>query len=118
MIRQEAKEQTESGAHVLDVNVGVPGIDEISAMTRAVFIVNENTSCPIVIDSADPKVIEAGLKACDGKPLINSVSGEEKNSPLFCLSRKNTGPRCWASASTITEYRRQPKEDSRWRKKS
>ncbi|MEK7314133.1 MAG: homocysteine S-methyltransferase family protein, partial [Deltaproteobacteria bacterium] len=89
MIRQEAKEQTESGAHVLDVNVGVPGIDEISAMTRAVFIVNENTSCPIVIDSADPKVIEAGLKACDGKPLINSVSGEEKKlSTILPLAKK------------------------------
>lgn len=78
IIRQEAKEQTESGAHILDVNVGVPGIDEAAAMTRAVFIVNENTPCPIVIDSADPAVIEAGLMACDGKPLINSVSGEEK----------------------------------------
>src|SRR3990170_2067917 len=89
MIRQEAKEQTESGAHVLDVNVGVPGIDEISAMTRAVFIVNENTACPIVIDSANPAVIEAGLKACDGKPLINSVSGEEKKlSTILPLAKK------------------------------
>jgi len=89
MIRQEAKEQTESGAHILDVNVGVPGIDEISAMTRAVFIVNENTACPIVIDSANPEVIEAGLKACDGKPLINSVSGEEKKlSTILPLAKK------------------------------
>ncbi|MFZ3073428.1 MAG: homocysteine S-methyltransferase family protein [Thermodesulfobacteriota bacterium] len=89
MIRQEAKEQTESGAHILDVNVGVPGIDEVSAMTRAVFTVNENTACPIVIDSADPKVIEAGLKACDGKALINSVSGEEKKlSTILPLAKK------------------------------
>src|SRR3989304_4080350 len=89
MIRQEAKEQTESGAHILDVNVGVPGMDEISAMTRAVYIVNENTPCPIVIDSANPEVIEAGLKACDGKPLINSVSGEEKKlSTILPLAKK------------------------------
>ncbi|MBI1910648.1 MAG: homocysteine S-methyltransferase family protein [Deltaproteobacteria bacterium] len=77
-IRNEARQQTEAGAHALDVNVGVPGIDEVEAMRKAVFAVNENTSLPIVIDSSSPEAVIAGLKACDGKPLINSISGEEK----------------------------------------
>jgi 5-methyltetrahydrofolate--homocysteine methyltransferase len=78
IIRNEARAQAEAGAHALDINVGVPGIDEPAAMRRAVFSVNENCPLPVVLDSANPEAIEAGLKAVDGKPLINSVSGEEK----------------------------------------
>jgi 5-methyltetrahydrofolate--homocysteine methyltransferase len=78
IIRKEARAQSEAGAHALDVNVGLPGIDEPAAMTRAVFSVNENCQLPIAIDSANTEAIEAGLKSVDGKPLINSVSGEEK----------------------------------------
>ncbi len=78
IIRKEAREQADSGAHVLDVNVGVPDIDEAAAMKRAVFAVNENCRLPVVIDSPKIKAIEEGLKAVDGKPLINSVSGEEE----------------------------------------
>jgi 5-methyltetrahydrofolate--homocysteine methyltransferase len=78
IIRNEARAQAEAGAHALDVNVGLPGIDEPQAMTRAVFSVNENSNLPVVIDSANPKAIEAGLKAADGKPLVNSLSGEKK----------------------------------------
>ncbi|MEE9613522.1 MAG: homocysteine S-methyltransferase family protein, partial [Thermodesulfobacteriota bacterium] len=78
IIRNETREQAEAGAHALDVNVGVPGVDEPAAMKRAVFAVNDNSALPVVIDSADPEALLAGLKAVDGKPLINSVSGEEK----------------------------------------
>ena len=78
LTRKEAKGQTAEGAHILDVNVGVPGIDETKAIERSVFAVNENSQLPIVLDSTDPAVLEAGLKAADGKVLINSVSGEEK----------------------------------------
>jgi 5-methyltetrahydrofolate--homocysteine methyltransferase len=53
IIRNEARAQTEAGAHILDVNVGVPNIDEPTAMTRAVFSVNENCQLPVVIDSAN-----------------------------------------------------------------
>ena len=88
-IRNEARSQAEAGAHALDVNVGVPAIDEVSAMRRAVFAVNENCSLPVVIDSSNPEVIEAGLRACDGKALINSVSGEEKRlSSILPLAKK------------------------------
>ena len=88
-IRAEAKDQTEAGADTLDVNVGVPDIDEPSAMKRAVFAVNENSNLPIVRDSSDLASLEEGLKAVDGRPLINSVSGEEeKLSTVLPLAKK------------------------------
>ena len=77
IIRNEARSQTDAGAHALDVNMGVPDIDEAAAMKRAVFSVNENSPLPIVVDSSDTAALEAGLRAVDGKPLVNSVSGEE-----------------------------------------
>ena len=77
-IRNAAREQAAAGALALDVNVGVPGMDETPAMKSAVFAVNENSSLPLVIDSSSPDALRAGLKAVDGKPLINSISGEEK----------------------------------------
>lgn len=78
IIRGEAREQEASGADALDVNAGVPGIDEPPAMKRAIFAVNENSSLPVVIDSSSLAAIKEGLKAVDGKALINSISGEEK----------------------------------------
>ncbi|MBI2412534.1 MAG: homocysteine S-methyltransferase family protein [Deltaproteobacteria bacterium] len=88
-IRNEARAQALSGAHALDVNVGVPGINETEAMGRAVFAVNENSTLPIVIDSSSPEAVEAGLKAADGRPLVNSISGEEKKlSTILPLAKK------------------------------
>lgn len=78
-IRREAIEQVQAGATLLDVNVGAPGIDEISAMERAVFCVCGAAGVPLVLDSSSPAALEAGLKAADGKVLINSVSGESKS---------------------------------------
>jgi len=77
-IRDEARAQTAAGAHALDVNVGVPGVDEVKSMTMAVFAVNDNCRLPLVIDSSDPAAMEAGLKAVDGRALVNSISGEKK----------------------------------------
>ncbi len=78
-IRREAIEQVQAGATLLDVNVGAPGIDEVSAMERAVFCVSGAASVPLVLDSSSPAALGAGLKAADGKVLINSVSGESKS---------------------------------------
>jgi 5-methyltetrahydrofolate--homocysteine methyltransferase len=78
-IRREAMEQVQAGANLLDVNVGAPGIDEPAAMERAVFCVSGATNAPIVLDSSNPAALEAGLKAADGKVLINSVSGEARS---------------------------------------
>ena len=78
-IRREALEQVTAGATLLDVNVGAPGIDEPAAMERAVFCVSGAVSVPLVLDSSSPEALERGLKAADGKVLINSVNGEEKS---------------------------------------
>jgi len=78
-IRREALEQTALGATLLDVNVGTPGIDEPAAMERAVFCITGAVQTPLVIDSSSPQALEAGLKAADGKVLVNSVNGEEKS---------------------------------------
>lgn len=78
-IRREALDQVQAGATLLDVNVGAPGIDEPSAMQRAVFCVSGVVSVPLVLDSSSPEALEAGLKASDGKVLINSVSGDAKS---------------------------------------
>ena len=69
-------QQQEAGAEVLDVNVGLPGADEKELMIRAVEALQANLDLPLQIDSSDPEVIEAGLRAYCGKALVNSVSGK------------------------------------------
>ncbi|HWI41760.1 MAG TPA: homocysteine S-methyltransferase family protein [Verrucomicrobiae bacterium] len=78
-IRREALEQVAAGATLLDVNVGAPGVDEPACMERAVFCVNGAVPVPLVLDSSNPEALERGLKAVDGKALVNSVNGEEKS---------------------------------------
>ncbi|HDP96312.1 MAG TPA: pterin-binding protein [Euryarchaeota archaeon] len=78
VLRGEAKAQVEAGADCLDINVGVPGIDEKATMIAAIKIVQEEVDVPIVIDSSNPDVIEAALKVVQGRPGINSTTGEAK----------------------------------------
>ena len=75
-ILAQAVEQTEAGAHILDVNVGLPGIDEPSMMVKVVKAIQSVTDLPIQIDSSDPKALEAGLRVVNGKAIVNSVNGE------------------------------------------
>ena len=79
IIRDEAKRQADAGADILDVNVGAPGADEIKMMEKGVFTVQDAVHLPLMLDSNNPSVLEAGLKASDGKVIINSVNGEEKS---------------------------------------
>ena len=74
-----AIEQAEAGARILDVNVGLPGIDEAETMRRAVTAISGVVSLPLQIDSSDPAVIEAGLRAAPGKCLVNSVCATEES---------------------------------------
>lgn len=76
-ILREALSQQESGAHALDVNVGLPGIDEPAWMEKAVRAVQKVSSLPVQIDSADPAALERGMRCAVGKPLVNSVSGKQ-----------------------------------------
>jgi 5-methyltetrahydrofolate--homocysteine methyltransferase len=79
IVRKEAIEQVKAGADVLDVNVTVFGQDETPILPLAVKTVMEGVDVPICIDSADAAALKAALKIYKGKPLINSVSGEEKS---------------------------------------
>ena len=78
-VRQLAERQVAWGADVLDVNVGLPDFDEVAAIAKVVEVVSSAVDVPLCLDSANPAVLAAGLKAAPGKPLINSVSGEEKS---------------------------------------
>jgi len=75
-VRSEALNQAAHGADILDVNVGVSGIDEPGMLKKAVMAIQEVTDCPLCIDSALPEALSAGLSVCKGKPLVNSVNGE------------------------------------------
>ena len=89
-VRQEARKQEEEGADLLDVNVGIKGsTDHSRLMGKAVFAVNQASTLPVLIDSPDPRVIEAGLQAVDGKALINSVSADRRKlSAILKLARQ------------------------------
>jgi 5-methyltetrahydrofolate--homocysteine methyltransferase len=83
LVRSEAKAQVAAGADVLEVNVGAPGVDEVTMLPEAVRVVLEAVDVPVSIDTADFEALEAALAthqelAPDGKPLINSVNGEER----------------------------------------
>ncbi len=76
LIEQDAEAQVEAGAHVLDINVGTHGIDEAKTMTAIVTLLQQSVSIPLCLDSTNPAVLEQGLRAYQGKALINSVNGE------------------------------------------
>ncbi len=76
-VRGLAKKQIEAGADILDVNVGVPGEDEVVLLPEVCKVVMEATDVPLCIDSANSEVLAAALAVVPGKPLVNSVNGEE-----------------------------------------
>lgn len=76
-VRNLALEQVKTGAEVLDVNVGVAGMDDVALMPEIVKLVASCVDVPLCLDSPNPKALEAGLKVAPGKVLVNSVSGEE-----------------------------------------
>ena len=74
----QAIEQVEGGADILDVNVGSPDIDEKEMMIRTIKALQGVVDVPLQIDSTKPEVIEAALRVYNGKPIVNSVNGEDK----------------------------------------
>lgn len=75
----EGVHQQEAGAQLLDVNVGLPGIDEAAVLTRVVCELQAIIDLPLVIDTSDPAAMEAALRRANGKPLLNSVNGKEES---------------------------------------
>ncbi len=79
LVEQEARNQRNAGAQILDVNVGAPGVKEEILLPRAVELVAEVSGLPICIDSASPEALRAALEVYPHKALINSVTGEERS---------------------------------------
>jgi 5-methyltetrahydrofolate--homocysteine methyltransferase len=77
IVGKEALAQMQAGADIIDVNVGVFGIDEAALLPKAVQAVMETVDTPLCLDSSNPDALEAALKVYKGKPLVNSVTGEE-----------------------------------------
>ncbi|HET6747678.1 MAG TPA: dihydropteroate synthase [Actinomycetes bacterium] len=77
-VAAEALAQVDAGAHMLDVNAGIPLADEPAILAQAVQLVQSVTDVPLCIDSSIVEALEAGLAVYQGKPLVNSVTGEDE----------------------------------------
>ncbi len=74
-----AVQQEEAGADILDVNVGFPGVDEVSMLPRVVKKLQSVVSLPLQLDSSSPEALEAGLRVYNGKAAVNSVNGDPES---------------------------------------
>ena len=91
-ILSEGLTQEDNGAHILDVNVGLPEIDEPEMMARVVTRLQGVTALPLQIDTSDPVAMERGMRLYNGKPMLNSVSGKQESmQAVFPLVRKYGG---------------------------
>jgi 5-methyltetrahydrofolate--homocysteine methyltransferase len=102
-IELDVQQQVDGGADVLDVNMGVPLTDEPDLLSRAIKLVQSKTDLPLCIDSSVIEALDAGLKAYEGKALVNSMTGEddrmelilplvkEHNAVIMALSNDETG---------------------------
>ncbi len=78
-VLNEALTQEEAGSHILDVNVGLPGLDEPEVLTRTMEAIQEVTPLPLQLDTSDPVAMERALRRYNGKALVNSVNGKEES---------------------------------------
>ena len=91
-ILEEGVKQADSGAHILDVNVGLPEIDEVAMMKRTVYELQSILPLPLQIDTTNVEAMEQALRIYNGKPMINSVNGkEEVMRAIFPLVQKYGG---------------------------
>ena len=91
-ILKEGIMQEEKGAHILDVNVGLPDIDEVAMMKEAVTSLQSVTSLPLQIDTVNIQAMETALRVYNGKPMVNSVSGKQESMDVvFPLIQKYGG---------------------------
>ena len=111
VIQNLAKEQTEAGADYIDLNVGPMKKDTEETMQWLVSTVQEVTDSPLSIDTMNPVAMEAGLKACQKRPLLNSVSGKtESKEQMLPLAKKYN---CDVVISVMTDKGMPPDVDSK-----
>ncbi len=91
-ILKQGISQQEKGVHILDVNVGIPDIDEVKVLKNAVYELQGVTTLPLQIDTSNPEAMEQALRIYNGKAMINSVNGKEENmKAVFPLVKKYGG---------------------------
>ncbi len=91
-ILNEALRQEEAGVHILDVNTGLPEIDEAEMLKAAVEAIQAVTNMPLQLDSNDPKALDGAMRIYNGKPLVNSVNGKaDSMESIFPLVKKYGG---------------------------
>ena len=90
-VLREAVSQTEAGAQILDINCGVPGIDETATLASTVESVQSVVSCPIEVDTSDPEALASALPLVNGKALINSVNGKRESMDVVFPAVKRYG---------------------------
>ena len=117
-VEADALAQVAAGAHVLDVNAGIPLADEPALLAEAIRLVQSLTDVPLSIDSSVVEALESGLQAYHGKALLNSVTGEEERLERVLPLVKSTARPWWLSATTIPGSRRISMSASRWPEKS
>ncbi len=89
---KEAINQEEKGAHMLDVNVGLPEIDEKAVLCEAIKEIQAVTTLPLQIDTSDPIALEGAMRIYNGKPLVNSVNGKKESmEAVFPIVKKYGG---------------------------
>lgn len=91
-ILDEAEKQIHAGSHILDVNVGHPGLDEKAKMKEVMMALQKNYGTPLQLDSSEPSVLENAMRYYNGKPLVNSLNGkQEVMDAVFPLIKKYGG---------------------------
>jgi 5-methyltetrahydrofolate--homocysteine methyltransferase len=90
-VKSDALAQVEAGAHLLDINAGIPLADEPAILATAIQLVQSITDAPISIDSSIVAALERGLAVTEGKPILNSITGEEERLELLLPLVKKYG---------------------------
>src|SRR5206468_10688760 len=109
-VRSDAAAQAAGGAHMLDVNAGIPAVDEPALLVDAIRAVMDVTNLPICIDSSIIEALEAGLSAYQGKALVNSVTAEEERMERILPPVKKHGPAVIGMANDKTRITTLPSE--------
>ena len=117
-VTADAVAQVQAGAHMLDVNAGIPLADEPAILAEAVRLVQQITDVPLSIDSSIVAALESGLSVYQGKALVNSVTGEEDRLETVLPWLRNTAPRSSPYPMTRRESRKTPTCVSRSRGRS
>ena len=90
-VKSDALTQVEAGAHMLDINAGIPLADEPAILAEAIQLVQSITDVPISIDSSIIEALERGLQVTEGRPLLNSITGEEERLEILLPLVKKYG---------------------------